>query len=69
MYGWIKVVVVMCCFTFDMKIMDFFTEVILYEYLKSLNFITMLFLLVPAHWHSFRCKRTYADQHAPTTTQ
>jgi len=67
MYGRIKVVVVMCCFTFDMEIMDFFTQVILYEYLNFLNFIMRIYLLVSAHWHSFRCKSTYADQHAPTT--
>lgn len=69
MYEWIKVVVVICCFTFDMEIMDFFTQVILYEYLKFMNFIMMIYLLVPAHWHSFRSKSTYADQHAPTTIQ
>jgi hypothetical protein len=66
MYGWIKAVVVMCCFTFYMEIMDFFTQVILYEYLKFVNFILMIYL-VPEHWYSFRCKSTYADQHAPTT--
>jgi len=27
----------------------------------------MIYLLVPVHWHSFRCKSTYADQHSPTT--
>jgi hypothetical protein len=52
-----------------MEIMEFFTQVIPYEYLKFMNFIMMIYLLVPAHWHSFRSKSTYADQHAPTTVQ
>ena len=69
MYEWMQVVLVMCCLTFDIQIMDFLTQVILHEYLKSVNFIMVIYLLVPEHWHSFRCKSTYADKHAPTTIQ
>lgn len=47
----------------------FFPQVILCEYLKFVNFIMTIYLLVPAHWHSFRCKSAYAAQHSPTTIQ
>jgi hypothetical protein len=44
MNGWIKVVVVMFCFTFDMKIMNFLLKLYIYEYLKFLIFIMMIYL-------------------------